>query len=341
MRIGIDLMGSDCSPSILFKAVQEAVKEFDEVKFVVFLTQPALDAILLDPQFSELSFRICVEFHIVSEVIEMDEEPVSALKQKKSSSLVIGLRFLKKNYLNAFISTGNTGSLIAGAALMLPLIDGIKRPALVALLPTQKGNVAVIDVGGTVSCRFLHLAQFAHMGAAYQACYSGIAIPKVGLLNIGVESKKGTSEIRKAYQFLEETDHQKQFEFIGNIEARKVFEGGVDVLITDGFTGNVLLKTAEGMSYFVLQKLLKLLAFLPDSQKNEIISSLKSEFDYENYLGAVICGVERLLIKCHGHSTSKGLLNAIRGAIRLVENQFVEKMKNKMTLGGEESSQNL
>lgn len=330
MRIGIDLMGSDCSPSILFKAVQEAAREFDEVKFVVFLTQSALDAILLDPQFSELSLRTRVEFHIVSEVIEMDEEPVSALRKKKSSSMVIGLKCLKKNYLNAFISTGNTGSLIAGAALMLPLIEGIKRPALIALLPTQKGNVAVIDVGGTVSCKFFHLAQFAYMGAAYQTSYSRLTIPKVGLLNIGVESKKGTSEIRKAYQFLEATDHQKRFEFIGNIEAREVFEGNVDVLITDGFTGNVLLKAAEGMSYFVVQKLFKLLAFLSDSQKNEIISSLKREFDYENYLGAVICGIERLLIKCHGESTNKGLLNSIRGAIHLVRNQFIEKMRSEM-----------
>lgn len=333
MRIGIDLMGSDRAPVILFKAIEQAAEEFPEVGLVVFLTQEALNEILLHfpPFFSVRRARL--EFQIVSDVIEMHDEPLIAIRQKKNSSIVLGIKFLKKRYLDGFISAGNTGALIAWSTLVLPLLPGIKRPALLATLPTEKGSVAIVDVGGNVSYKAYHLAQFAQLGVAYQRCYEGIAEPRVGLLNIGVESKKGTSELRQAYQLLESMSQRKEILFVGNIEGREVFQGNVDVLVTDGFTGNVLLKTSEGVSSFILQQLQEALQNVPSSDRKSILHCLQYQFDYEEYQGAIVCGVDCVVVKCHGQSSPKGFLRGIQGAIQLVQNGFINQVKQQLSFG--------
>lgn len=292
MRIGIDLMGSDRSPAVLFKAIEQAAEEFPLVDLVVFVTQVALDEILLGSPAHFPLRRGHLEFQIASDVIEMQDEPLLAIRQKKNSSLALGIKFLRKRYLDGFISAGNTGALIAGATLSLPLLPGIKRPALLATLPTEKGNVAIIDVGGTVSCKACHLVQFALLAMAYQRCCEGIKQPRVGLLNIGVESRKGTSEVRQAYQLLEELAQRKEMLFVGNVEGREVFQGAVDVLVTDGFTGNVLLKTSEGVSSFILQQIHQALLEVLPEQWQAILRDLHNQFDYEEYNGAIICGVD-------------------------------------------------
>lgn len=332
MRIGIDLMGSDRSPAILFKAVEQAAEEFPQVDFVVFITQSTLDEILLHRSAHLPSRHSHLEFHIVSDVIEMHDEPLIAIRQKKNSSLVLGFKFLKKHYLDGFVSAGNTGALIAGATLSLPLLPGIKRPALLAVLPTEKGRVAIIDVGGNVSYKAYHLAQFAQLGVAYQRCWEGIEYPRVGLLNIGVESKKGTSEVLQAYQLLLAMAQRGEMLFIGNVEGREVFQGAVDVLVTDGFTGNVLLKTSEGVSSFILHQLKAVLQEIAPHQRMAIFRHLQHQFDYEEYQGAIVCGVDCVVVKCHGQSSSKGLFRGIQGAIRLVQNGFIHQIKQQMVL---------
>lgn len=334
MRIGIDLMGSDSSPAILFEAVLQAASQLANVTLLVFATQSVVDSIWSNPRFVSSLFGELsrIEFHLVSEIIDMHDEPLAAIRQKKNSSLVMGMRFLKKRHLDAFVSAGNTGALIACATLFLPLLPGIKRPALLATLPTEKGYVAVIDVGGNVSCRACHLVQFAHLGAAYQRCCQGIQVPNVGLLNIGVESKKGTAEVRQAYQILQEqmgtsTCQQNKMNFIGNIEGREVFQGKADVLVTDGFTGNVLLKTSEGISSFILNQLKHVLKGTSLQQKEAIISELRYDFDYEEYAGALICGIDSIAVKCHGASSIKGMFNGIKGAFELVKNGFLNQIK--------------
>lgn len=317
-------MGSDRSPVILFQAIEQAVAEFPHVNFVVLATQGARDAILLQ---SKISPQIA--FQIVTEMIEMHDEPLSAFRRKKKSSLVLGLKLLKKRFLDGFVSAGNTGALIAGATLSLPRLPGIKRPALLALLPTQKGTVAVIDVGGNLSCKAQHLVQFAQLGIAYQSCL-GIEQPKVGLLNIGVESKKGTSEVRQAYELLQQVSQTEKMKFIGNIEGREVFQGAVDVLVTDGFTGNILLKTSEGVSSFILRQLDRSLKENVPTQSDAILKSLHQQFDYEEYNGAVICGVENVVVKCHGQSSPKGLFRGIKAAIDLVQKGFIARIKAQL-----------
>lgn len=331
MRIGIDLMGSDRSPTILFQAIEQAAAEFNQIDFVVFVTQTALDAILLHHSIHFFSRPDQLKFQVVSDVIDMHDEPLVAIRQKKNSSLVLGLKSLKKHYLDGFVTAGNTGALIAGAALLLPLLPGIKRPALLAALPTEKGSVAIIDVGGNVSYKAYHLAQFAHMGVAYQRCWEGIKHPRVGLLNIGVESKKGTSEVRQAYQLMEAMSEKKEMLFVGNVEGREVFQGAVDVLVTDGFTGNVLLKTSEGVSSFILLQLQAALQEVSPEARQTVIRHLQPQFDYEEYNGAIVCGVDCVAVKCHGQSSSKGFLRGIQRAIRLVENGFTHQIKEQLT----------
>lgn len=337
MRIGIDLMGSDRSPVLLFKAVELAVQAFPQVDFVVFVTQVILDEILLRYSAQLPSRSAHLEFHIISDVIEMHDEPLIAIRQKKNSSLVLGFKFLKKRHLDAFISAGNTGALIASATLSLPLLPGIKRPALLAVLPTKTGKVAIVDVGGNVSYKAYHLAQFAQLGIAYQRCWEGIKHPRVGLLNIGVESKKGTSEVRQAYLLMQAMVEREEMLFVGNVEGRDVFQGAVDVLVTDGFTGNVFLKTSEGVSSFILHQLQSVLEEIIPNHCIDVLHHLQHKFDYEEYNGAIVCGVDCVVVKCHGQSSFKGFFQGIQKAIRLVQNGFTHQIKQQLAISSQQN----
>ena len=338
MHIGIDLTGGDNSPQILFQAVIRAAESLSSVSsFVVFATPSTvtdLENLFSDELKSSSGKRI--EFYPISDVIAMSDDPLFSIRQKKKSSIVQGIRLVKKHQLNAFISAGNTGAIITSATLQLPKLPGVKRVALLAVMPTLTGSVAVLDVGGNVSCKSQHLIQFAQMGAAYQACCEGIEVPKVGLLNIGVEAKKGTSTVRQAYQDLEKLCSQEdpsskvKMNFSGNIEGRDVFQGNVDVVVTDGFTGNVLLKTSEGMASFILESIRDVLKQTPSEKFHEISSELQRRFNPSEHPGAILCGVEGIVIKCHGNASSHAMFNAIKGAVTLIEKQFVEKIKQQL-----------
>lgn len=331
-------MGSDSSPLVLFESVLEASQLLgSSTVLVVLATQSVVDQILsIYHSIFTLNQQLApIEFNIVREVIEMHDEPVQAIRRKKNSSLVVGMRLLKKRQLDGFVSAGNTGALIASATLFLPRLPGIKRPALLAIFPTAKSPVAVIDVGGNVSCKAHHLVQFAQMGAAYQRCYKNIEVPSVGLLNVGSEAKKGTSEVKSAYQILESmmtgpSEGVNRMCFIGNVEGREVFQGKVDVLVTDGFAGNVLLKTAEGLSSFIFDLLNQRLNKESFEEANSIVHLLQKRFHYEEYPGAVICGVDGIAIKCHGQSSSKGMLSSILGAAKLIESRFLDRIKEQL-----------
>lgn len=316
MRIGIDLMGGDNSPYALFDALLYARELLDSSDtLVVIATHSVINEIKRTPR--DLSQ---VEFHPVLDSISTSDDPLAALKSKKSSSIVVGIRLLKKSYIHAFVSAGNSGALIASATLQLKRQPGVKRPALLALLPTIKGSVAILDIGGSVSCRTEHLVQFAYMGAAFQRCYQGIAKPTVALLNIGVEAQKGNSVVREAYQILSsnQTNFPTQMNFVGNVEGRDIFRGEVDVVVTDGFTGNVLLKTSEGVSSFIFDQMQEILKKESSPTLLAGLQELKRDFSYDEYPGAIVCGVEGLVVKCHGGASPLGFLNGIRGAITLV-----------------------
>lgn len=339
MRIGVDLMGSDSSPSIIFDAVIQALDKLEpSLRLIVLATQSVIDE--LQPKAKTVLFPdklARLSFFLASDYIHMNDDPLTALRQKKGSSMAMGIRLLKKKQIDAFVSAGNTGALIASSTISLPKFPGITRPALLAVLPTQTGSVAVVDIGGSVSCKAHHLLKYAYMGAAYQKCTTGIEVPRVGLLNIGVESKKGTSVVRQAYQLLKEAcelenerNQTPYMEFHGNIEGKDVFHGKVDVLVTDGFTGNVFVKTSEGIADVIFDYLMEALHQHHSPTLHKTLMSIQSLFHYAEYHGALICGVEGLVIKCHGHSNTKAIFNGIKGAAHMIHHRLLVQIKEHL-----------
>lgn len=332
MRIGIDLMGSESSPRELFGAVfavLHLLKPSDSL--VVYASNEIFDPPKLIPaKFSNNSHQI--DFHPVSETITMEDDPLTSIRLKKGSSLVIGISHIKEKRIDALVTAGNTGALIAAATIMLPLLKGCDRPALLASLPTFKRPLAVVDVGGLLSVRPQQLVQNAYFGAAYQRCRLGLEKAAVGLLNIGTESRKGTAEAREAYRLLQEASQaqKSKIHFVGNVEGREIFQGKTDVLVTDGFTGNVLLKTSEGLSAFILDYLDHELNKRRASELDITLENLQRRFSYEEYPGALVCGVEGILVKCHGAASERGMAKSIEEAIHLVRNGLLAKIKEEL-----------
>jgi phosphate acyltransferase len=313
LRIGVDLLGSDTPSATLWEAARQAADEFGEGAALVLIGRKP-----------EGSLGQGLEFLQVSEEITMEDPPLQAVRQKRGASLLVGMHLVRSGGLDALVSAGNTGAIIASAALHLGLLQGVSRPALLATLPTLSGSVAVVDIGGNVVVRPRHLVEFARMGVAYQRCKAGLAHPRVGLLNIGTESKKGTTGIQEAYELLRKA--ADGFQFVGNIEGREAFTGVVDVLVSDGFSGNVFLKTAEGIAAFIFTSLEEAFKDLLGPEARERLMQLNRRVNYAEYPGAIVCGVRGVVIKCHGLSSALALLNGIRGAHQLVREQFVGKV---------------
>ncbi len=325
VRLGVDLMGSDNSPEDILRAVIDFKKnQCQEIDFVFFATKN------LEPLFKSLEkeFACILDSVFVEHSISMDENPLLAIRRKKDSSIFQGMRYLNENKIDAFISCGNTGALTAGASMILNKFKNISRPALLVLIPTKKNLTAVLDVGASINFSSENLLEFALLGIAFQKARN-IEKPNIGLLNIGTERKKGTYQHQKAYLELSMLD--KNVNFIGNIEGKEVFEGKVDVLITDGFTGNIFLKTSEGLASFVLDKIYQNIA--KDEQRSEILNvlkELKKRLYYGEYPGALLIGIEKIIIKCHGYSSISGIINAINGAFDFVKNDIISSIKHHL-----------
>ena len=327
MHIGIDLMGGDNPPELLFPAIMQAAKQLSsDQSLLVIATKPVIDQLSsqLNSLFAEVRTRI--SFQECEEIITMEDDPLTAVRRKKKSSLVMGMSLLKNKRIDALVSCGNTGALIASAAIILPLFHDISHPALLVTLPTEKGPVAVLDVGGNVISKAEQLVRFAFLGAAYQRAILGIKSPKVGLLNIGIESRKGTLEVRQAYEILTAADNSSGFQFSGNIEARDLFKGSVDVLVTDGFTGNILLKTAEGAASFVFDSLQDKIIGKSTLEVEKCFNELKKQFNYTEYPGAIVCGVDGLVVKVHGNATAASLLSSIFSAIECIHKNVISRL---------------
>jgi len=310
-------MGNDNSPSDLL----------DEIRSLAKTLSSEADLLLI----GTAQYRAeagSLPYLEAKEVIEMDEPPLQAIRRKKESSLCVGMRLLKEGKIDAFVSAGNTGALVTAAKTFLNRLPGILRPSLLAVIPTKKNPVAVLDVGACVDAKANHLIQYALIGAAYQKT-RGIKNPSIGILNIGSEALKGTSDLRQAYHLLQ-TISDPPFRFVGNIEGKTVFDGDVDVLVTDGFTGNVFLKTAEGIASLILDRIH---AHIPETELKKFqpqLEDLQRHLHYAEYPGALLAGVKGIVIKCHGYSTPRGFANGIRGAIQLAEEGFVQVLQSKL-----------
>jgi glycerol-3-phosphate acyltransferase PlsX len=334
LRIGIDLMGGDNPPELLFSAITQAAASLSQKQsMLVIANTPVINQLssllyssLTTDAYKRISFQEC------EDVISMSDDPLSSIRLKKNSSLVYGMRLLKKKSIDAFVSCGNTGALIASAALSLPLLSGVSHPALLVTLPTEKGPVALLDAGGNVLNKAQQMVRFAFLGAAYQRAMQGVKLPTVGLLNIGVESSKGTTEVRQAFEMLKSyseatSKEMSDLSFFGNVEGRDLFKGTVDVLVTDGFTGNVLLKTAEGVASFIFEALKDKTRGMPELAFEKVFKDLEKQFNYAVYPGAMVCGVDGVVVKVHGNATAESLLASIFFAFECVTKDVISFIK--------------
>lgn len=313
IRIGIDLMGAEIPPEEYVKTLTQTFRDSDLELFLI----------ASEKVFKTFSDIPSLNYVYSEEVIEMEDDPLFAIRRKKKSSMHVGLEMLKNKEIDAFISLGNTGALVALSILSLSTLSGISRPALLALLPTHKKPLAVLDLGAHIDCKPENFLDFAILANGYQKIM-GIPTPRIGLLNIGSEKIKGTKHIKKVYNYLYEK--KDLFNFVGNIEPKEIFKGDVDVIVTDGFTGNILLKTSEGIASLVLDEL---------GQNENVISKsffqdLKKRLHYAQYPGALLIGLNSLVVKCHGYSSPQALINGIMGVKEMVASNFIEKLKNHL-----------
>lgn len=307
-------MGNDHSPAILLEALHSI--HLHEGIEIVCIGSPDLAK---DSPFS---------FHNTPDFVAMNDNPVVALRKKKGASMFMGLRLLKQGNIDAFISGGNTGALVLGSKIILSSLPRINRPAFLSFVPTKKHPVAVLDLGANIQCKATHLVQFALMASAFLHTKE-IQNPRIGLLNIGEEPLKGTSELKLAYARLQAFSNPP-FRFSGNIEGKSVFDGDVDALITDGFTGNIFLKTAEGIASLILDRIHAHLSSDTLRTLGPQLSDLQKHLHYAEYPGALLLGIRGIVIKCHGYSTPKAFVNAVQGAIELSKKDFMKTFQDTL-----------
>ncbi len=326
MRVILDGMGGDNAPVEIVSGAVLAVKENKDLKVTITGNEQKINEILKSYN-EDFSGRIDVV--PTSEVIENEDEPISAVRTKKDSSLVKALKLVSEGDGDAFVSAGNTGAVFTGATLIIKRLHGIKRSALAPLIPTLKGNAVLIDSGANAECKSEYYSQFGLMGAVYCSCVFGKENPRVGLINIGVEHHKGTHTIVEAYNLLKENKH---INFVGNIEARDVLLGTADVYVSDGWSGNLVIKSIEGTidalmqvikGVFKTNLLTKIAAavILPHFKK-----ALK-KFDAKETGGAIILGLKAPAVKAHGNSDRKTIKNAILFADKCAKEQISKKIE--------------
>ncbi|HKS16630.1 MAG TPA: phosphate acyltransferase PlsX [Planctomycetota bacterium] len=332
MRIAIDAMGGDHAPDEIVRGACEAALQTPDATLVLVGQTDRVEKCLADAATRPANIQI----QHASEVIEMHEDPRRALLGKRDSSLHIGLNMVKHAKADAFISAGNTGALVGGATVPvfgLGCLEGVKRPAICVPMPTQNGFAALVDAGANKESKAIHLLQWAVMGSVYiKYLRKDVTEPKVGLLNIGEERNKGTALLQEAYPLLEKS-HLK---FIGNIEPHKIFSGAADVIVCDGFTGNVFLKTSEGFSNFIMG-MIRSNGLADSSDIRAGVSKIEQRMDYSSVGGAPLLGVRGIVLKCHGRSKARAIVSAVRvtaGFVRdRLNDHIVEELKSEGHVG--------
>jgi phosphate acyltransferase len=324
MKLAIDAMGGDNAPKEIVLGAMKAVEAFSDIHITLYGDNRKIEETLKSHE------RITVVH--TDEVILGTDEPVRAVRRKKNASMVLAAQAVADGLADACISAGNTGALMAAGLFVIGRIEGIERPALTPTLPTIGGEgFLLLDVGANADARPEHLQQYAIMGSIYAEKVRGIAHPRVGLLNIGTEEKKGNDLTKQAFSLLKTTN----LNFIGNVEARDLLDGVADVVVTDGFTGNMVLKTIEGTALSVF-KMVK--TALTSSLKNKLaaavlkpeLTGLKNKMDYSEYGGAGLFGIKAPVIKAHGSSDAKAIFSAIRQARVMVESNVTELVKSSI-----------
>ena len=325
MKIALDAMGGDYAPEEAVKGAILALEERD-LEIILLGDMEKVEKELVKYKYKKDKLLVinCKEY------IETGEFPLVAVRNKRDSSIVIGTKLIKNNQADAFISAGNSGAVMAAALLELGCISQIRRPAIGAILPSVKGKVLILDVGANVDCKPEHLTQFAFIGNKYAQYILGIENPKIGMLNIGEEENKGNKFAQNAFKNLKNAN----INFVGNIEGKDIFKGKVDVVVCDGFTGNILLKSFEGLAKLLLTEVnTMIISQLPQNQE---MDKLKEKFmnlvkmtDYTEHGGSPLLGVNGLCFICHGRSKAKTFKNAILNTGKFIDADIVAHFKEK------------
>ena len=341
ITLAVDAMGGDHGPSVTIPASINALSKYDQLHIILVGDKELIQTELKKNKYTNT--RLSIQH--ASEVVEMDESPQSALKNKKDSSMRVAINLIKEEKAQACVSAGNTGALMATARYVLKMLPGIDRPAIASSLPSQKGTTYMLDLGANTDCTAENLLQFAVMGAMLVSSVTGNPKPSVGLLNIGSEDMKGTEVVRQAGELL----RRSHLNFYGNVEGNDIFKGTTDVVVCDGFVGNVALKTAEGiaqlMGRFLTQEfkrnwITKSMAFV----SLLVLNRFKKRLDPRRYNGASFLGLKGIVVKSHGGADSYSFFYAIRTAIEESKNNVLENIQKQLELEmplGISSSENL
>ena len=329
ITLAVDAMGGDHGPSVTIPASIDALSKYDQLHIILVGDKELIQIELQKNKYTNT--RLSIQH--ASEVVEMDESPQSALKNKKDSSMRVAINLIKEEKAQACVSAGNTGALMATARYVLKMLPGIDRPAIASSLPSQKGTTYMLDLGANTDCTAENLLQFAVMGAMLVSSVTGNPKPSVGLLNIGSEDMKGNEVVRQAGELL----RRSHLNFYGNVEGNDIFKGTTDVVVCDGFVGNVALKTAEGiaqlMGRFLTQEfkrnwITKSMAFV----SLLVLNRFKKRLDPRRYNGASFLGLKGIVIKSHGGADSYSFFYAIRTAIEESKNNVLENIQKQLEL---------
>jgi glycerol-3-phosphate acyltransferase PlsX len=327
--IAVDAMGSDKAPKPEIEGAILAAKQHHVHVTLVGREEQLRAELRHHPSAAHLPITI----EHASEVISMDDKVALAVRSKRDSSMRVGLRLVREGKAAGFITAGNTGAAMATAKMVLGALPGVDRPALAAVFPTSQGTAAIlVDVGANVDCKPVNLEQFAVMGEIYSRCIFGIARPKVGLLSVGEEDSKGNELTKEAFQLLKKLEH---IEFVGNVEGRDLYNGSLDVIVCDGFVGNVALKVSEGLAEAVRYLLKESLQSTITSQVGALLSrrafaDFKKRLDYSEYGGAPLLGIKGVCIVGHGSSNSNAIKNAIRVAAQSADTKINAKIEQEL-----------
>lgn len=325
VKVAVDGMGGDNAPVEIVKGAVEAINESNKVK--VYLTGPKD---VLEKELAGYTYqKEQLEIVPATEIIETAEPPVMAIRKKKDSSLVKALNLVKDGTCDAFVSAGSTGATLVGGQVIVGRIKGVERPPLAPLIPTATGCSLLIDCGANVDARPSHLVQFAKMGSVYMEHVMGVKNPKVGIVNIGAEEEKGNALVKETFPLLKNCP---DINFIGSVEARDIPAGAADVVVCEAFTGNVILKTYEGVGATLIEKVK---AGMMTSLRSKIgallvkpaLKQTLKAFDLEQYGGAPLLGLKGLVVKTHGSSKSIEIKNSILQCITFTEQKINEKIR--------------
>ena len=331
MRILIDAMGGDNAPGEIVRGAVEASREF-HVDVALVGREAEILACL-----NEMDVTPGEHIQIVNapDVISMEDDPSTATRKKPESSMSVALQLLHRGEGDAVISAGSTGALLSGATLLVRRIRGVKRAAVAPSLPTGRGRAVLIDAGANSECTVEQLVQFAVMGAHYAELVLGIKNPRVGLLNIGAEPSKGTELYQETWKQLEQLKAEQKLNFIGNVEGRNAVEGDADVIVADGFTGNIFLKTMEGTAGYITKEIKRL--FLKNGRTKAAalmvrgeIADFRRKFDYREVGGTALLGIAKPVIKAHGSSDAFAFRSAVKQAVSYAEGRVTQRIESQL-----------